>query len=289
MAAVNLSRRPYRLPLVGPMRLGALAIRERQGWLLRRGEQLADVAPLPHFSKESREEVEAAFGLAETPASLEWARYALDLEGPARVRSSGLLLGNGEPAAGFSCVKIKVGRQPIEQECERIARLAERGVKLRLDGNRSLTLEQAGRLAEAAGDALEFLEEPVPGALVEESLRRWPVALDETLVALRDVPGGAAAYVLKPTLLGSRRTLELVELAQTNEVSVVISSAFESAVGRADLVRFAARVAPEAVHGLGTGPAFAEDFEGWIREDGEWLHAQQGTPPSSEEVPWVDC
>ena len=115
------------------------------------------------------------------------------------------------------------------------------------------------------------------------------MALDETLVALRDVPGGAAAYVLKPTLLGSRRTLELVELAQTNEVSVVISSAFESAVGRADLVRFAARVAPEAVHGLGTGPAFAEDFEGWIREDGEWLHAQQGTPPSSEEVPWVDC
>lgn len=287
MAALRRFRRSYQLPLVGPLRLGALAIGERRGWILREGEHLADVAPLPHFSRESREEVEAAFGEQAAPPSLAWARHALPWTGAASAKTAGLVLGDGEPQPGHDCVKVKVGRQALDLEVERVRQLAARGVRLRLDGNRSLSLESAGALAEAAGDALEFLEEPVPGALVEASLLRWPVALDETLVALGEVPSGAAAFVLKPTLLGPERTLQLIELARERALPVVISSAFESAIGRADLIRFAASVAPEVAHGLGTGPAFARDFPGFVRPEGQWLHAQDATLEADEEHPWV--
>ena len=50
---------------------------------------------------------------------------------------------------------------------------------------------------------------------------------------------------------------------------------------------FAAAVAPDATHGLGTGPAFAADSEGWPRADGEHLIASDGALP--KEAEWVTC
>lgn len=282
-----IERLAYTLPLVGPLKLGMHAVRERRGWLLRRGTNVADVCPLPGFSWEALDEVEAAFeSEEEPPASLEWARHALELSGESTVRTVGLVLPDGVPAPGFSCVKVKVGRRELDQELELVAGLRDRGVRLRLDGNRTLTLEAAKRLADAAGDALEFLEEPTAAALLERSAQEFPVAIDESLMHLEEVPPGVAAIVLKPTILGTARTHHFLRIAGERALPVVISSAFESAVGRADLVRFAARVAPDVAHGLGTGPAFAEDFSGWLRSEGESLTSGTGELPEGE---WVAC
>ena len=66
----------------------------------------------------------------------------------------------------------------------------------------------------------------------------------------------------------------------------MVSSAYESAVGRAALIRFAASIAPDVVHGLGTGPAFAKDFAGWVRVEGDTLiAATDGELPAEAE--WV--
>jgi len=283
---VSLQGARYQLPLAQPLRLGDQSVQLREGWLLRRGDAIADVCPLPAFSTDTLDDVEQHRRGGAATASVTWALHALDLPEHGSVATAGLATGIDAPCQPqHACVKLKVGRDQRERELDAIARLRAAGLRLRLDGNRSLALDDAQRLAHAAGDALEFFEEPVAASELEAALQRLPIALDETLLERRDVPSGAAAFVLKPTILGAPRTVELVELAQTSGVPCVVSSAYECAVGRAALVRFAAQVAPDTTHGLGTGPAFARDFEGWVTERGERLTAASGELP--EEDAWV--
>lgn len=278
----------YELPLAKPLRLGSTTVETRCGYLVRNGGQLGDACPLPSFSPDSLETVAAALLGGGSTESLSWARHALPLEGDATVRTAGLVVAAADAGPPQSpCVKLKVGRLPLAEELEAIARFKSAGVTLRLDGNRALSLDDAARLFDAGGDAVEFLEEPVAARDLDAAMARMPIALDETLLEGGPPPSGAAAFVLKPTVLGAPRTLELVQHAQARDLPVVISSSYESAVGRAALIRFAASVAPQIVHGLGTGPAFAEDFVGWVEEDGDRLSAQDGDLP--EGLEWVTC
>ncbi|MEC8253455.1 MAG: enolase C-terminal domain-like protein [Planctomycetota bacterium] len=282
----------YRLPLAKPLRLGDLVVNERRGWLLRSEDGVGDACPLPNFSLDTLDDVDAFVSREAAPtASVTWATFTtrpgvarvLD----AKVRTAGLVTDIDDADAPCACVKLKVGRAPLRAELQTVSRLRSQGVRLRLDGNRALSVDAAQQLADAAGDALEFFEEPVAAADLEHTIARMPVALDEALLEREVVPAGAAAFVLKPTLLGADRTLALVQLAEARGTPVIISSCYESAVGRAALVRFAAAVAPDATHGLGTGPAFAADFEGWLRADGEHLIASDGALP--KEAEWVTC
>ncbi|MCR9245114.1 MAG: hypothetical protein NXI31_08775 [bacterium] len=278
----------YELPLTRPLQLGSERVLVRAGWLVRRGTAVGDACPLPEFSSDTLGEVDSAIASGKMTASLEWALSTLQAGGPATVRTAGLLVALDEQVAPtHACIKLKVGRRPIGEELDAIARCRAVGLRLRLDGNRSLALDVARRLADAAADALEFFEEPVAPSDLELAMRCLPIALDETLGEPGEVPSGAAAFVLKPTVLGLRRTLELVEVAQRTAIPIVVSSAYESAVGRAALIRFAAAVAPDVAHGLGTGPAFVADFAGWVQAAGDRLTAGEGELPA--ELEWVGC
>jgi len=287
---VKIQAAPYELPLKQPLRLGDRVIHARRGWLLRRNGAAADACPLPYFSTDALGDVEASLAqeLAQPTASLSWALHALERRGEASVQTAGLAAGTEDtPGGAHACVKLKVGRRPLREELAAVTRLRQAGAQLRLDGNRALTLDAAKQLADAAGDALEFLEEPVGPSDLEDAMQQLPIALDETLAAGGPTPTGAVAFVLKPTVLGAARTLELVAAADDADIPVVVSSAYESAIGRAALIRFAAVVGPDTAHGLGTGTAFARDFTGWIRTDGDRLTACDGEVP--EELPWADC
>ena len=282
----------YRLPLSKPLRLGDLVVHDRRGWLLRSEEGVGDACPLPNFSRDTLDDVDAfVLRKAAPTASVTWATCTtppgVDRTLEAQVRTAGLVTDIDDADAPYACVKLKVGRAPLRAELPMISRLRAQGARLRLDGNRALSVDAAQQLADAAGDALEFFEEPVAAADLELAIARMPVALDEALLEREAVPAGAAAFVLKPTLLGADRTLALIHLAEARDTPVIISSCYESAVGRTALVRFAAAVAPDATHGLGTGPAFAADFEGWLRTDGEYLIASDGALP--QEAEWVTC
>ena len=282
----------YRLPLAKPLRLGDLVVNERRGWLLRSEDGVGDACPLPNFSRDTLDDVDAFVSRTAAPTeSVTWAtataRPCVGRAIEAKVQTAGLVTDIDDADAPCACVKLKVGRAPLPDELQAVSRLRAQGLRLRLDGNRALSVDDAQQLADAAGDALEFFEEPVAAADLERALAHMPVALDEALLEREVVPAGAAAYVLKPTLLGADRTLALVQLAEARGTPVIISSCYESAVGRAALVRFAAAVAPDVTHGLGTGPAFAADFEGWLRTDSEHLIASDGALP--KEAEWVTC
>ena len=196
------------------------------------------------------------FGLETALASL--VRRMEDREGAelggfeGTVPVNGLLAGSREQVladagrfrdAGCLAVKLKVGGRPVVEDVEltRVVRDAlGDGVALRLDANRSWTLEQAVAFGREIGDSgVEYLEEPLREP---EHLREFfdatgiPVALDESLLELRpdELEGRreVGAVVLKPTLLGGIASArQWVARAAALNIRPVVSSCFESGVG----------------------------------------------------------
>jgi o-succinylbenzoate synthase len=197
------------------------------------------------------------------------------------VRINGLL--DGEPAeilegavrlaaAGYTALKIKVGRSDARDEAQLVTSVRElvrSSVALRLDANRawelSVALDFAKRVAPAG---IEYLEEPLhdPGDLADFAAHSpVPAALDETLLAFSpQAPPplrGVAALILKTSVLGGyERAMAWARLARREERTAVVSAAFPSVVGMALDAAFSAASGHETAHGLGTSAAFAEDL-----------------------------
>ncbi len=181
---------------------------------------------------------------------------------------NGLLAGSSEQVLadarklrdeGYRAVKLKVGGRPVAEDVE-LARAVRSvigdGVGLRLDANRSWSLEQAVAFGREIGDpGIEYLEEPLRnpahlGELFDAAGIR--VALDESLQELRpdDLEGrrDVCAVVLKPTLLGGIvKAREWVAKALALNVRPVISSCFESGVGLLSLAALAWTSTADAV------------------------------------------
>ena len=166
---------------------------------------------------------------------------------------------------GYSCIKVKVGRCPLEQDIRRIQRVQEMiagRAMLRLDANQAWSLDQATRFAKEVGsDRVEYIEEPVAGRDEQVEFHRrtgMALALDESL-GPSALPAhleltGVAALILKPALLGSlARVQAFMDLAATQDIKAILSSTFESAVA----LRFYASLAAlmnmsDQPHGLDT-------------------------------------
>lgn len=175
---------------------------------------------------------------------------------------------------GYTCMKMKVGRASPDADIERIAAVRDAcpDLALRLDANGAWTPAQARRMLAASAElGVDLVEQPLPAAdidalgdLTRES--KVDIAADEScapierarrLVEERLVD----TVVLKPSALGGLLpTAELIDLARSNNVRVVLSTLIESAVGRRAVAQLAA-AHPDAPgpHGLATGPWFARD------------------------------
>lgn len=155
--------------------------------------------------------------------------------------------------SGFSTIKIKVARGPVDLEIEmtnRIAALLPPGILLRLDANQRWDYEQAlefGSGVSAAKCVIEYIEEPFAAEATAqlESFSRItgiPLALDESLETLDPaeavIPKGVAAFVIKPTLLGGfGRIMDFITLARQHQIKPVISSCFEVGPGFVELCK----------------------------------------------------
>ena len=227
------------------------------------------------------------FGLEQALWSLGAARAGTSLAAimapnPApRVPFNALLMGTGDEvleaarrirAQGYPAVKLKVGRQSVEEDVA-LTR-AVRGVLgpdvgFRLDANRAWTLSQATAFADGiSGCRLEYTEEPLADATQMPALVAacgLPVALDESLVGLPvrrlSEHTYAHAIVLKPTLLGGlAHALKMAQQARTLGMKPVISSAFQSGVGLLALLALASATGEGRVPaGLDTYRTLAAD------------------------------
>lgn len=292
----------YRLPLRDPLAIGSSVLRERAGllvgWSRGEGEVIwGEAAPLPGYSPDSLDEATSQLEQAVTnirkdgiteerirqealALSAPSARCALDMliwddEPRADVVAVGALLTDGTEEqvravrdAGYEAVKLKVGRDDLEAEIERVHAIAEilpYQARVRLDANRAWDLDEAIYFCSRITDCpIDYIEEPLRDANLLPELSSVPLALDETL---RDIHPDALqqyddvrALVIKPTCLGGDRARDWAETARRLGIQVVVSSAYESGIGMRHLARWAAaHGSPGASHGLDTARPFEQD------------------------------
>lgn len=174
-------------------------------------------------------------------------------------------------AAGFLGLKWKVGVERAEEELavldDLLAQLPPY-VRLRLDANGAWDRRTAGRwLAVCAERPVEFVEQPVNPCDLDSLLglaTDYPVtlALDESVTSLASARewqtrGWPGLFVLKPALAGPLP--ELVAWAQATRPDLVISSAIETALGRAQVLRAVlAHGLTKRALGVGIGPVFGD-------------------------------
>jgi len=244
---------------------------------------LGEVAPWPGFPTESLEEAAAVLAAAEgdlgrlrrvaEEGALPCLGAAMSMVGEwdaiwrfAGEMSCAGLLGEGEGAAraaelaglGYAVLKTKVRAGDSLDRMRAILGATPRELTLRLDANGRLDLGEAMELLDWARgeERVEFVEQPLaagdPGYAV---LGAAKVALDESfLCAGRQSPeavGWEGFVVVKPAMGGDWKTLRRL-LESVTPGRIVVSSAFETAVGFQAAMAFAGGLGTTRALGFGT-------------------------------------
>lgn len=258
---------------------------ELSGWVeASRGERR--VASAHGLAAETRAGIDCAvWSLRAARAGVPlWRALPLAVEadesGPREVAVNALAVGStpgelaaslaGWVAAGYRCVKVKLGMPDDAERLRAVADHVPETVSVRLDANAAWPLDdavdRAGLARSLLGDRLEYVEDPVADL---GDLAAWarrcdvPVAVDElarTPADLDLVIDGqlAAVVVVKPPMLGGiTEALELAAVARAGDVDVVVSSLYDGPVGLSAWCHLAASLGGSRAHGLGTATLFA--------------------------------
>ncbi len=178
-------------------------------------------------------------------------------------------------AAGFRCIKLKMGSEP-EVEVARVGavRVAIGPlIDLRLDANEGWTREQAKSILMHCADFnIQYVEQPLSRNDLEgmHALRQTvsiPIAVDEMLSDLASAQrilaaGAADIFIVKPQLSGGLyNTQRMLQLASEHGLRCVITSSIEAGIGVAAALHLAAS-SPEVTLacGLGTLPMLKNDL-----------------------------
>ena len=195
-------------------------------------------------------------------------------------------------AAGFSCIKLKIGAIDFDDECELLAAIRRRysreDIELRVDANGAFSpydaLEHLQRLS--AYD-LHSIEQPIRAGQWEEMARLTsesplPIALDEELIGYntweekqRLLSAIRPQYIIiKPSLHGGLAGgEEWIAEAEKLNIGWWITSALESNIGLNAIAQWCATFQNPLPQGLGTGLLFTDNVEMplEIRKDCLWF------------------
>lgn len=191
-------------------------------------------------------------------------------------------------AAGFSCVKVKIGGIDFDDELSllRFIRREAPAVTLRLDANGAFTPADApGKLRRLAEFDIHSIEQPIRAGQWEAMGRLChtspiPIALDEELIGI-NTPGRKAAMldairpqfiILKPTLTGGfAASEEWIRLAAERGCGWWATSALESNIGLNAIAQWVATLSPSMPQGLGTGQLYHNNIPSPLTLDGDRL------------------
>lgn len=170
---------------------------------------------------------------------------------------------------GFTTIKLKVGRSDFEEDFSVIKLMRETigdNIKLRIDSNGNWNLNEAIiNLKELEQFDIEYAEQPVIKLSDYIKLKKKtniPLAPDESIRSVKEakefIKSKAVSYlILKPMMIGGLLpTLEIIKYAVAENITPVITSSFESAVGKTNAVIAAASVNANVAHGLGVADHF---------------------------------
>ena len=180
-------------------------------------------------------------------------------------------------AAGFTCVKLKVGMaREIEEERQRVAAVRAAigpSLALRLDANGAWDPARAVRTIRALEEyGLEFVEQPVAAddlaglARVARELDT-PIAADESIAGPDDArrvldQEAAQVLVIKPMVVGGvRPARRIAEMANAAGVAAVVTTTIDGGIGVAAALHLAATLPSDGpACGLATASLLAGDI-----------------------------
>lgn len=186
---------------------------------------------------------------------------------------------------GFTCIKMKVGALPFEEELQmlREVRTVYPQVEIRVDANGAFSPADAlSRCETLAALNIRYIEQPLATGQHQHmaDLCRHsplPIALDEELIH-HHTPERMLDYimpqalVIKPSLHGGLLDAEQwARAAEARGIAWWVNSALESQVGLCALAEWCAYVAPGRMQGLGTGRLFTDDAPGRVKLQGAQL------------------
>jgi L-Ala-D/L-Glu epimerase len=168
-------------------------------------------------------------------------------------------------AAGFECVKVKVGTGDDAGRVAAVRRAVGDHVAIRLDANGAWTVDDAvDAIEELARNDLELVEEPVSGIAELRAVReRVPVriAMDETAAEHGAIGSGAAdAVCLKIGRAGGiSALLAQAMLVRATGAEVYVASTIDGPLGIAAALHCAAALRVDLPCGLATLELLADD------------------------------
>lgn len=183
-------------------------------------------------------------------------------------------------AAGFTCIKLKVGAIDFKQELNLLEGIRSRfdssRITLRVDANGAFSPDDAlWKLDELSKLDIHSIEQPIKAGNRELMAQLCaqtplPIALDEELIGI-NLPEEKIALlntirpqyiILKPSLHGGfSGTKEWIELADSRKIPWWITSALESNIGLNAIAQFTAEYNPALPQGLGTGGLYETNFD----------------------------
>ena len=177
---------------------------------------------------------------------------------------------------GFRTIKFKAGRENFEDDyavLENVRREVGKNIRIRIDVNgRWLPVDAVRYIKRIGAFDIEYIEQPVSSIDDFKRIKdvvSIPLAADESLRNYNDAMkiienNLAQVVILKPMMLGGlSATLKIIEAAESNNLKVVITSSFETSIGRSTAVFAAAILKQRTAHGL----AVADYFQNTIVND----------------------
>lgn len=193
---------------------------------------------------------------------------------------------NHKTKEGFDTLKLKAGkdRELLEKTIQRI-REEYPDLRIRLDANESWQEEEAMEtLSRLSNFNIEYCEQPVTSDR-PELLKRLsdrspvPIAADESIRNISDAKRlseeqSAKLFIIKPMFFGRINDIIVTkQMADSHNISMVFTTALESAIGRKAVCELASVLGNENLaHGLDTGSLFLNDLsEKMVIKNGTYI------------------
>jgi len=192
-------------------------------------------------------------------------------------------------AAGFSCIKLKIGAIDFEKELHILKSIREKSseIEIRVDANGAFSPSEAlEKLHQLSEFDLHSIEQPIKqglpatmNQLCKES--PLPIALDEELIGKFTRKHKAKTLdeinppyiILKPSLIGGiKGSKQWIELAEERGIKWWITSALESNIGLNAISQFVATTGNTMFQGLGTGKLYTNNIPSPLNVIGDEIH-----------------
>lgn len=285
---------PFAIPLRRALRAGGQRIATRHGVLLALTDDdghigLGEAAPRPAAAPPDwRREPTLRHALETAWLDLEARAAGVPLAVHLGGRNCSTVAVNGlldatSPAAcarqaaafidqGVRCLKLKLDAHDLDAGCRRLAAVRNAvgdTIALRVDVNAAWSVADAIAALERLADfALEYVEQPVATIAELADVQRAvavPLAADEVVTDVASVAaiaaaGAARVIVIKPALLGVRRSLAIAAAARNAGLDVVVTSTLDSTIGIASAAHVAAASGTQRPCGLATAALLRGDL-----------------------------